>query len=193
MYRKRENKILGKNIVHYNKLDSTQKEILRQIEKNEIENGTIIIADIQTDGIGTHGRSWYTTEENNIAFSFVLYLDTKIENLKNLTIEIAEIFVKIFKDLYNIKIQIKDPNDLVIDDKKVGGILTQTKLQGDNVKNLVVGIGINTNQTKFPKEIKDIATSIKKKFSISIDNQKVIEEFCNIFEEKIIKMLGEKK
>ena len=193
MYRKRENKILGKNIVHYNKLDSTQKEILRQIEKNEIENGTIIIADIQTDGIGTHGRSWYTTEENNIAFSFVLYLDTKIENLKNLTIEIAEIFVKIFKDLYNIKIQIKDPNDLVIDDKKVGGILTQTKLQGDNVKNLVVGIGINTNQTKFPKEIKDIATSIKKKFSISIDNQKVIEEFCNIFEKKIIKMLGEKK
>lgn len=193
MYRKRENKILGKNIVHYNKLDSTQKEILRQIEKNEIENGTIIIADIQTDGIGTHGRSWHTTEENNIAFSFVLYLDTKIENLKNLTIEIAEIFVKIFKDLYNIKIQIKDPNDLVIDDKKVGGILTQTKLQGDNVKNLVVGIGINTNQTKFPKEIKDIATSIKKKFSISIDNQKVIEEFCNIFEEKIIKMLGEKK
>lgn len=193
MYRKRENKILGKNIVHYNKLDSTQKEILRQIEKNEIENGTIIIADIQTDGIGTHGRSWYTTEENNIAFSFVLYLDTKIENLKNLTIEIAEIFVKIFKDLYNIKIQIKDPNDLVIDDKKVGGILTQTKLQGDNVKNLVVGIGINTNQTKFPKEIKDIATSIKKKFFISIDNQKVIEEFCNIFEEKIIKMLGEKK
>ena len=193
MYRKRENKILGKNIVHYNKLDSTQKEILRQIEKNEIENGTIIIADIQTDGIGTHGRSWYTTEENNIAFSFVLYLDTKIENLKNLTIEIAEIFVKIFKDLYNIKIQIKDPNDLVIDDKKVGGILTQTKLQGDNVKNLVVGIGINTNQTKFPKEIKDIATSIKKKFFISIDNQKVIEEFCNIFEEKIIKMIGEKK
>ena len=187
MYRKRENKILGKNIVHYNKLDSTQKEILRQIEKNEIENGTIIIADIQTDGIGTHGRSWHTTEENNIAFSFVLYLDTKIENLKNLTIEIAEIFVKIFKDLYNIKIQIKDPNDLVIDDKKVGGILTQTKVIGKLAKYIVIGIGINTNQEIFPKELENIATSIKNEFNLTVDNTKIIEKFCYYLEQELFK------
>lgn len=186
-------KNLGNKIINFEKIDSTQKEIWRRIEKGQIENKIIIKAEIQTDAIGTHGRNWYTNQKNNIAFSFVLFLNTNIERIKNISIEIAEDWVDILKENYNIEVQIKSPNDLMIKSKKVGGILTETKIQGEKVKCLVIGIGINTNQTEFPKEIKEIATSIKTEFGINIDNDKLIQEFCNKFEKRIIKEIGEKK
>ena len=76
--------------IHYETIDSTQKEIWRRIENNEIQNGIIISADIQTDGVGTHGRTWYTTKKGNIAFSIGLAPNVPINNLENLTLEIAE-------------------------------------------------------------------------------------------------------
>jgi len=176
---------LGRNIIYYETIDSTQLEILRQIEK-KMPNGTIVISDIQTNGIGTHGRTWYTTEKNNIAFSFGIYANCKIGNLKGLTTEIAEIILETIKNLYNIELEIKFPNDIVYKNKKIGGILTQNKLSGENVKYMVAGIGINTTQTKFTREIENIATSIKKEFGINVDRIKIITEFCNSFEKKII-------
>ena len=67
----------------------------------------------------------------------------------------------------------------------MGGILSETKVSGNIVKYIVVGIGINTCQTEFDTEIKNIATSIKNEFGIDVDRMKIIEEFCNRFE-KII-------
>lgn len=183
---------LGKKIIHFEKIDSTQLEIFRRLEKNTIENGTIISADIQINGIGTHGKIWKTDEQNNIAFSFLIEPDCDISKLEGMTIEIAEVILEVFEKMYNIKLQIKLPNDIVINGKKIGGILTQTKLKGENVKYIVIGIGINTNKMQFSDDIKEIATSIKKEFGINIDNQKFINEFCNLFEEKIIKRIGKK-
>ena len=117
---------LGKNIIHYKEIDSTQKEVWRRIENNNIESGTLIIADRQTQGIGTHGRTWYADENGSIIFSFPVFLDTRICNLDNFTIEIAISIVEVFEQLYKIKLDIKKPNDLMIKGKKVGGILTQT-------------------------------------------------------------------
>ena len=153
-------------IIHYEKIDSTQKEAWRRLE-----NGIIISADIQTDGIGTHGRIWYTTQKGNIAFSIGLEPNLPVTKIENLTIEIAEIILEVFEDLYQIKLQIKNPNDIMVNNQKVGGILTETKLQGEIVKKLVIGIGINTNN-------EEITTSIKKEFGIEIDNSKVIDEIC---------------
>lgn len=184
-----ETKIIGKYIVHYKKIDSTQKEIWRRIEKDNIENGTLIMADMQTSGIGTHGRTWYTTDQNNIAFSFVVYPNVQIRKLENITIQIAKILVEIFELLYKIKLKIKSPNDIMIKNKKIGGILTQTKLHGENVKCLVIGIGVNTNQQDFQKELEDIATSIKNEYGIYIDNKKIITEFCKKFEKWYIENL----
>ena len=182
-------KILGENIIRYKKIDSTQKEIWRRIEKNSIEDKTVIITDMQTDGIGTHGRKWYTSEHGNIAFSFVIFPNALIRKLENLTVQIAEIIVNIFKEMYGIELDIKYPNDLVIKGKKIGGILTETKLKGEIVNVLVIGIGINTNGQFFEDEIKDLATSIKNEFNIEIDNKKVITEFCNQFEKKVLEGL----
>lgn len=183
-------KYIGRNIIYYEKIDSTQKEVWRRVKNNNIENGSLIIADIQTAGIGTHGRIWHTEESNNIAFSIVIFPNCNINKLNNLTFEIAEILVNIFKDLYKIKLDIKLPNDLMIQNKKVGGILTETKLQGTIVKELVIGIGINTNQKEVSEEIKNISTSIKNEFNIEIDNYIVIGEFCNRLENsQIIKQV----
>ena len=97
----------------------------------------------------------------------------------------AQIILDIFKELYQIELQIKLPNDIFYNGKKVGGILAETKVSGNIVKYIVVGIGVNTCQTKFDAEIKDIATSIKNEFGIDVDRMKIIEEFCNRFENKI--------
>ena len=94
-----------------------------------------------------------------------------VKQYESLTIEIAEIILEVFHKLYQIKLQIKNPNDIMINKQKVGGILTETKLQGEIVKQLVIGIGINTNN-------EEISTSIKKEFGIAIDNSRVIEEIC---------------
>ena len=169
----------------YHKIDSTQLEIWRRIKENKIENKTVIIADIQTNGKGTHGRKWYTDEGNNIAFSFFRQIDCEIDKLEGLTTEMAQIILDIFKELYQVNLQIKLPNDIFYNDKKVGGILSETKVSGNIVKYIVVGIGINTCQTEFDTEIKNIATSIKNEFGIDVDRMKIIEEFCNRFEKRI--------
>ena len=169
----------------YRKIDSTQLEIWRRIEANKIDNKTVVIADIQTNGKGTHGRKWYTDEVNNIAFSFFRQINCEIDKLDGLTTELAQIILDIFKELYQVNLQIKLQNDIFYNDKKVGGILSETKVSGNIVKYIVVGIGINTCQTEFDAEIKDIATSIKNEFGIDVDRMKIIEEFCNRFEKRI--------
>lgn len=180
---------IGKNLIFFKEIDSTQNEIWRLIEKNEIKNGTLVIADIQTNGKGTHGRIWHTDEANNIAFS--IYIDTNCapEKLDGVTIEIAKLLVNIFKEKYNINLDIKEPNDIVYHSKKIGGILTESKINSGIVKFLVIGIGINTKKTNFSEDIKDIATSIKTEFGIDVEEKVVIENFCEKFEEAIMRRI----
>lgn len=178
-------KYLGRSAFYYEKIDSTQKEITRRAEKGKIENGTLIYADLQTEGIGTHGRRWYTSEKNNIAFSVFLELNCNIDLLNGLTRKIAEIILDIFEYKYDIYLQIKSPNDIYYNQKKLGGILTETKVEKNRVKSLIVGIGININKDFFEEDIKDIATSINKEFQINIDTKEFMSEFCNRFETEI--------
>lgn len=177
------------NFIFYKKIDSTQNEIWRLIESKTIKNKTLIMADIQTNGKGTHGRIWHTDEEENIAFSYYIETNCKSENLEGITIEIAQILVKIFKEFYGIKLDIKKPNDIMIKDKKVGGILTESKVSSEIVKFLVIGIGINTEKMNFTDDIKNIATSIKKEFGIEVDRKKIITNFCEEFEKTLIRRI----
>lgn len=112
-FEKLKTKFLGKNIINYQEIDSTQDEIWRLINNQMIENGTIVIADLQTKGRGTHGRIWYTDESNNIAFSFFIQMNCNIRNLNGITREIAEKIVEVFYKKYGIKLDIKEPNDIM--------------------------------------------------------------------------------
>lgn len=172
---------------YYKTLDSTQDEAWKKV-LNGTEKG-IVISNIQTKGRGTHGRTWFTDEENNIAFSIFVSLNCNIKKLENITIKIAEVIVDILNKNYQIKLDIKKPNDIVFKGKKIGGILTEIKSINETVKFLVVGIGLNTNKVFFNEEIKNIATSIKKEFGISIETNEFIDEFCNRFENEITRSL----
>ena len=97
---------------------------------------------------GTHGRKWYTEEANNIAFSFFVEINCELEKVEGITVEIAETMIETLKKMYNIELQIKSPNDIVYNERKIGGILTQTKLSGEIVKYIVIGIRIKYKSRK---------------------------------------------
>lgn len=178
--------VLGRNFIYYEKIDSTQNRIWKLYEE-DAPSGTLVMADKQTNGIGTHGRVWHTDEENNIAISILIKTDCEVSKTDGLTIEIARIIVKIMKEKYNVSLNIKEPNDLVYNGKKIGGILTQSKVVKSTVKCLIIGIGINTMQQVFAEDIKDIATSIKNEFNVEINSKEFIAEFCNVFEKELKK------
>ena len=96
-------KILGRTCIKFSEINSTQKYIHNQIKENKIQNGTVVIADVQTDAIGTHGRKWYTST-NNIAFSLYMEINQNVKKLEGLTYKIAEILVQIFQEKYNISL-----------------------------------------------------------------------------------------
>lgn len=181
--------VLGRNYICFDEIDSTQKEIWRQIENSKIKNGLLIRAKHQTSGIGTHGRIWYSTD-NNITFSFYIELNCNIEKIKGITTEIANVIIRIIQEKYNVKVDIKLPNDLYINGKKLGGILTESKVRGDIVKFIVIGIGINNSQIEFTNELENIATSLKKEYGIVLDVEDFIAEFCNKLEKIILKRIG---
>ena len=158
--KKLKTKFLGRNSIYYKEIDSTQSEIWRLIQSKTAPNGTLVFADIQTKGKGTHGRIWHTDEKGDIAFSFLIQMDCNVKKLEGITIEIAKIIIDILEKQYQIKLEIKEPNDIVYKNKKIGGILTETKVVSENVKYLVIGIGINTKKQHFSKDIENIATSI---------------------------------
>ena len=176
---------LGKTFYFYEEIDSTQDEIWRLVDNKKIVNGQLVAANIQTKGKGTHGGVWHTDESDNIAFSFYIEMGKNISSLDGLTYEIAKVITDIFEEKYDISLDIKLPNDIMCNGKKIGGILTEAKVIGNKVKYLVIGVGINTNKSFFANDIKNIATSIKKEFNIEINSFDFISEFCNRFE-KII-------
>lgn len=187
--KKLDTKVLGRNYICFDEIDSTQKEIWRQIDNKKIKNGLLIRAKRQTSGIGTHGRIWYSTE-NNITFSFYMELNCDISKIKGITTEIANVIISIIKEKYNVNVDIKLPNDLYINGKKLGGILTESKVRGNVVKFVVIGIGINNSQLEFNDELKNIATSLKKEYGIELNTENFIAEFCNKLEKIILKRIG---
>ena len=86
-----------------------------------------------------------------MAFSFVLYPNCNIKNLDKLTIIIAESLVQAVKELYLITLEIKKPNDIIFQGKKLCGILTEGITEGEITKKVFIGIGFNVNETIFPR------------------------------------------
>jgi len=172
-------KYLGRNLMYFDTIDSTQMKI-KELE-NPI-NGTTVISDNQVSGIGTHERSWYTGQGKNIAMSFVLLPNCKFDLIQNITIDIAKCMIDTLNFLYKIELDIKEPNDIYCNGKKLGGILTESVCKGEQVEKIYIGIGLNVNQEEFPEELLDIATSLKIEFGRNFIREEIISEFLNKFE-----------
>ena len=147
-----------------------------------------MIADNQYLGQGTHDRKWYTGNSKNIAMSFVLLPECEISKITNITVLLAECIVDTIKNLYDIDLDIKEPNDIYYNGKKIGGILTETNCKGEIVSKIYIGIGINVNQDEFPEDLKEIATSLKCEFDKEFSREEIIVNFLNNFEKLYLKI-----
>lgn len=182
-------KFIGQDFKYLSSIDSTQIYVKKLDMENKAQNGTVVFSQVQTAGIGTHSRKWYTGKGKNLAFTFVLYPDCKLKNFERFTYRIAEAMLEAIQSLYYINLQIKIPNDIVYNGKKIGGILTESVSNGEIIKKIFVGIGFNVNQEKFPGNLSEIATSLKKEFGGDYDREAILIKFLELFEEKYIHML----
>ena len=178
-------KVLGKNIKWYKELDSTQKEIHRLIANNKIENGMLVGCDFQTNGIGTHGRKWFSTN-GNLTFSFYYELNKNVSEVGDISVEIANIIKEVFLECFNQKIDIIYPNDLFINGKKFGGILVESSILNNIIKYIVVCIGLNNLKSKIDASIEKISTSYLEEFGEVFDERLFLNTFFEKFEEKCL-------
>ncbi len=177
-------KYIGKEIEYFKEISSTHI-YAKEIALQEKHSGKIIIAETQTNGIGTKGRTWYTGESKNIAMTIILKPQCKISRLEGLTVKIAECMQKAIYDAYEISLQIKKPNDLTLNGKKVCGILTEINTISEKINYLLISLGINVNEEIFSKETKNLATSLKKEFGKDFSREDIIKKFIEILEKEI--------
>lgn len=167
-------------IEEYEEIESTHKYLKENQQK--YKEKTAIIANRQTGGIGTKGRSWFTGSSNNIAMSILYRPMCDIKDLDGLTVKIAEFLQEEIQDLYNIELTIKKPNDLMLNNKKICGILTETNIIGNKINYLIISIGFNVNESDFPEELKNIATSLKEETGKEFDKEKIMQRFIQVLE-----------
>ncbi len=150
---------IGKQFIdYYDNIGSTNDRAYQLAEGGEPE-GTIVIAESQTRGKGRMGRKWTSPKASGIYMSIILRPDVETDEIPALTIIAAVAIIRAIKKACGVDTRMKWPNDILIEDKKVCGILTEIKAQPDAVEFLVLGIGVNVNtpRGKLPPE----GTSLK--------------------------------
>lgn len=148
--------------------------------ENDYENIQVVLSESQTHGKGTNGRVWYSNSKENILMTLIFYPQNSIEELQKITYLIAQMIQSAIQDLYDISLDIKLPNDLMLNGKKVCGILTESSIQNEKVNYLLIGIGLNVNQIEFSEELQDIATSLKKEYpEIELKREEIMVKVIN--------------
>lgn len=140
---------IGRNIIHLSSVDSTNNYIANAISEGIIESGAVILADEQYNGRGQRGNKWQSDPGSNLTFSF--YLDNvnlSVENQFNMNIWVSICIIRALGKL-GIEAKIKWPNDIYVGEKKIAGILIENSLSGHSIRQSIVGVGLNINQTSF--------------------------------------------
>lgn len=172
---------IGRTFVQYEEVDSTNNKA-KHISKNCPE-GMVVLAESQTAGKGRLGRTWFSPKEKNIYMSLILKPNLQPQNVVKLTHIAAASVSKALEEL-NIENRIKWPNDILINGKKLCGILCEMILKKKEIHSIIVGIGINVNleQSDIDSEIKDKTISIKMYNNEKIEREKIIAYIFNNFE-----------
>ncbi len=167
-------------IKHYNKLISTNLEALENFE--EFEDGNVIVADVQTHGRGRFDRVWESSSVENIYMSFVIKPENTINfPFMNLTQYLSVVVNRVFNRDYGIKSNLKWPNDILFENKKLCGILAESKMGNNNLVGVALGIGINVNADMKVFENLPQATAICDILGEQVDKnlltEKIVAEF----------------
>lgn len=175
---------IGRRILHYDSIDSTNNKARELAEKGEPE-GTVVISESQTKGKGKTGRQWYSEAYRGIWMSMILRPDIAMSCV-NLITQIGCAAVGAAAENIAGDVQIKWPNDVLIHGKKFCGILTESSGEMDQTDYIIIGIGINVNQSEneFPEELISKATSLKIELKREIVRQELISDILNKFEKQ---------
>lgn len=159
--------------------DSTNKDAYR-LAKEGAETWTTVVSETQTDGRGRLGKSWFSADGKGLFFSVILRPAVELEELSKSTLIIGLAVAEVLESVYDsIKVGLKWPNDIYINEKKVGGILVESSPLSDStvLPFLIAGIGINVDLSKgdIPNELKDTASSLLIETGRNIDKEELLQ------------------
>jgi BirA family transcriptional regulator, biotin operon repressor / biotin---[acetyl-CoA-carboxylase] ligase len=152
---------LGQSIYYEDTVDSTQR-VAHRLAYDQSMEGTVVVAEEQTLGRGRMERKWYSPKYTGIWMSIILRPKIPLPKAPQLTLIAAVAVVQAIEELTELTPQIKWPNDILINGKKMTGILTELQAEADQINSVIIGIGINVNQKleDFPIELREVATSL---------------------------------
>ncbi len=171
----------GKQIVYYHVTDSTNIQAKRLAEEG-FPHGTLVVAERQESGRGRRGRFWESPEHAGVFMTILLRPDFEPKQASMLTIIAAMAVTKAIQTMMQLSAKIKWPNDIVLNDKKICGILTEMSTEMDAINYVVIGIGINVSNRQFGEEAAKIATSIAIESGMQVHRVELIESVWEWFE-----------
>ena len=167
------------NIIKLNAIDSTNSYIKKLVNKSTLESYTVVVAKQQTLGRGQIGTTWVSEVGKNLTFSVLINFDNfKIQHQFHLSMAVSLGVINAINKNVKIDMAVKWPNDILADKDKIAGILIENIIRGVGIRQSVIGIGLNVNQQKFPKNIGG-ATSLKNITGIDFDTDELLKKVIN--------------
>jgi BirA family transcriptional regulator, biotin operon repressor / biotin---[acetyl-CoA-carboxylase] ligase len=172
-----------KNIIYLKETDSTNTRA-KELAAQGAPEGTLIIAEKQTKGRGRRGRNWFSPSGGGIYFSLILRPAISPGETPRITLMTAVVLAETLISMMKLKLRIKWPNDILVNGKKLAGILTEISTEMDAVNYIVVGLGMNVNTRfeNFPQEIKKSATSILIETGKQFPRVRFIQHYLKLYE-----------
>ena len=172
----------GKRVYFHKETESTNEDA-KYLAEEGMEHGSLVVADTQTGGKGRRGRTWVSPAGESISMSLLLRPDFLPDKAPMLTLLMAISVAEVISGLHReLDVKIKWPNDVLVNNKKVCGILTEMSAEPDYIHHVIVGVGINANQNFFPEELQDIATSLRIEKGEKVDRTALIIGIMEYFE-----------
>ncbi|WP_129595728.1 biotin--[acetyl-CoA-carboxylase] ligase [Anaerophilus nitritogenes] len=188
-----KNRYIGNKVIHFDQVESTNT-VAKRMASEGAEEGTVVIAEEQIGGRGRLGRNWISPKKKGIWMSIILRpLIDPMEAAKITQIAAAAVANGLMNITHKF-VGIKWPNDIIINNKKVCGILTEMSAELNCMNYIIVGIGMNVNMTnkEFPEEIESIATSIRECIGKEVSRKEIIKEVLHSFEELYLDFIQNK-
>lgn len=148
--------------IHYEEVVETTQKVAHRLANEGAKEGTIVVAEEQSNGRGRMDRKWVSPKYTGIWLSIILRPNLPPHKAPQLTLIAAVSVVQAIEEVTGLSPEIKWPNDVLLNGKKITGILTEMQADADRIASIIMGIGINVNQSKedYPPELQDKATSL---------------------------------
>jgi len=188
-------KRFGKNVIFLREVDSTN-DLAKELAANGAVEGTVVVAETQKAGRGRLGREWISLK-GGLYFSVVLRPNVRANGAVKLVFVAGLAVAKVLRELYDLRVETKWPNDVLVNGRKVCGILTEMNTTDEMVNFVVVGVGVNANfdvEEVFPEPLKKVTTSLANELSRKVRLEELftalLERLENVYDQFIREGFG---